>query len=308
MIRLALSAGESICQEVARRLHGAIVETRLGEGAMTHPPDTCDVVVFLEPRETDLDLVDRCLRSGTHVLLTPPPELSSGELERLDALARQQTAQLAVVNPERYVPSRQLIRQQLDSGALGAPGLVRSHRWEPANATGQSLPSGMRGTAGASGVPLPLMRDLDIAVWLMGRSPDIVYAVEQTANGPDSTPGQSVQVHLGFPGGGMALVDYCDHLPPGDGYQSLSLIGARGAAYADDHQNVQLAYRGGQPRAVCVDELGRRFAALVQEAVDSLAREDCLPAGVNSWRTVLAVTDAVRQSTASRQAVPLEGR
>ncbi|MEC8690236.1 MAG: hypothetical protein VX016_01635, partial [Verrucomicrobiota bacterium] len=60
-------------------------------------------------------------------------------------------------------------------------------------------------------------------------------------------------VHLGFKCGGMALIDFTNSLPDGDNYESLCLIGAKGAAYADDHRNRNLFFNGGAPEAKCPD-------------------------------------------------------
>jgi hypothetical protein len=114
-----------------------------------------------------------------------------------------------------------------------------------------------------------------------------------------------VQVHLGFPGGGMALLDFDGRLPPGDGYRSLSVIAFAGAAYADDHTNMQLVYRGGHPQAVRTEEHAGQLAELAQEFVDALRDGRNL---TTIWRDVFAVADAVSRSIASGQAVTLEER
>jgi predicted dehydrogenase len=104
----------------------------------------------------------------------------------------------------------------------------------------------------------------------------------------------------------MAVIDDADLLPAGDGYQSLSLIGSSGATYADDHQNVQLVYRGGHPRAVRTDESEGHLLALAQSFVRALSEGADLSASVSSWRAVIAVAQAARQSVASQQAIALE--
>jgi hypothetical protein len=102
----------------------------------------------------------------------------------------------------------------------------------------------------------------------------------------------------------MALIDYSGRLPGGDGYDSLSVIGSAGAAYADDHQNRQLAYQGGCPRAMLTGEGDAHLTTLVQEFVDALRTP--LPA---LWQPASStVIDAISRSLASRQAVRLEGR
>ena len=47
----------------------------------------------------------------------------------------------------------------------------------------------------------------------------------------------------------MAMIDISTRLPEGDDYYSLSLVGANGSAYADDHYNMQLLYNGGPAAA-----------------------------------------------------------
>jgi predicted dehydrogenase len=262
MMRLAVSGcDEAALRAVAARLRGAVLAA---------DPEQCDAVALIDPPVPEDAPVERFLSAGKHVLVTAQPWLVEELLERWSAAASGGT-RLAVVNPDRYLPSRRLVREQL--GKLGAPGLLRIHRWEP----------------GAAG---PLVRDLDLAGWLFGTAPNVVHAVGQGDGG--------VLVHLGFPGGGMALIDHAV-LPPGDGHRALSLIGATGAAYADDHQNVQLVYRGGHPQAVRTDEGVQALAALLQEFIDR-------PADGTAWRGVLAVSAAVGRSRATRQAVHLEAR
>jgi predicted dehydrogenase len=291
-IRLALRGAEPIQPQLRGRLRGATVAPYPGAG---RPPDDCEAVVLLDPRPSESELIQRCLGAGRHTLLVARPWLTPGVLEGLGAGASRAGVQLAVLNPDRFLPSRQLIRQQIDAGRLGEPGLVRMHRWV------------QRGSpdAGPDEEPAaPLARDIDTASWLMGTAPEVVFALQ----GADDRRGdRSTLVHLGFPGGGMALIDHWDHLPPGDGYRSLSLIGSTGAAYADDHQNAQLVFRGGPPQALGVDEGGREHLALVQAFVDGIDQGHDLSASVSAWRLVMAGADAARESIASRRAVALGG-
>ena len=244
-----------------------------------------DPVLLLEPRPAEAAFAAARLAAGQDVLLTPRPWLSAAALDRLERAARAGGARLAVVNPERARPSRRLLRQQIESGHLGRPGLVRLHRWLPV--ASPEAPAG-DGAGAAGALPLACAPDLDVALWLMGALPDVVYAVERD--------GQTLLVHLGFPGGGMALLDYAAALPPGDGYEALSVIGASGAAYADDHHNSQLLFRGGHPAALRVDERGWEAEVL---AGDLAAAFD---AGIAGWRGVLAVAGAVCASIASGRA------
>jgi predicted dehydrogenase len=280
MIRVMVSGLDELAgRELTSRLRGAVVE--IGSA----PPEDCAAAVFVGTEQPEHRLIEYWLSAGKHVLVAAEAGPSRQLLEAVSA--HRGAGTLAVINPDRYLPSRQLLRQQLDAGRLGEVGLVRVHRWESAGDH----------RAEPLGLTVPLLRDLDLVCWLFGRQPDRVYAVGQ----PERC---FVQVHLGFPGGGMALVDYSGGLPAGDGYQSVTVIGSTGAAYADDHQNMQLVYRGGRPQAVRTEEAARQLATLVQEFVDALqAGRD--PAGsVTPW---CQLGNAVVRSLETHQAVDREG-
>ena len=233
--------------------------------------------------------------AGRPTLLAPAPWLSREVFDDLRNTAARWGAPLAIVNPDRHLPSRQLVRQQLASGRLGEPGLVRIHRWDSGGTAAQAA-------AAATPLPTPLMRDIDLAVWLMGASPDLVYAVERAG---DSGP--LIQVHLGFPGG-MALLDHAARVGDEHGYQSLTVIGSTGAAYADDHQNSQLLFRGGTVRALPVGEGTTHLGTIARDFFAALDAGRDLSASLDEWETALSTAEAARRSAASGSALPLEGR
>jgi predicted dehydrogenase len=301
MVRLAGSGlNEGVWREIARRVRGATIATCCDAAQPGGPAEPCEAVAFLGSVLPATDLVEPFLGAGKHVLLATELSVGNDELDTLVAAAKQAGAQLAVANPDRYLPSRQLIRQQLDAGQgkLGETGLVRVHRWEPAGPA-QAEPQ-------TGDLPGPLVRDLDLATWLVGSQPERVYALEHRADVRDAWTGRYLQVHLGFAGGGMALLDYSARLPEGDGYAALSVIGSSGAAYADDHQNMQLVYRGGRPLAVRTEESVQQLAGVVQEFVDALAAGRDMSASVRAWQDVLALAAAVRRSCKTRHVVLLQ--
>jgi predicted dehydrogenase len=228
--------------------------------------------------------VERLLAAGHPVLLAAEVLLGWEDMDQLSAAARQAGVRLAVVNPDRFLPSRRLLAQHVGRG-LGAVGLVRIHRWG----------------AGLDG-PSALARDLDLAMWLVGRPPDRVYAVRPNGDA-GAHPEPCLLIHLGFPGGAMALIDHAG-LPAGDGYCSLSVIGSSGAAHADDHANMQLLYQGNHPQAVRVEEQEAQLATLVE---DFLAALDGDPGwgAAEAWRPVRAAVEAVERSLRSHHAVPI---
>ena len=105
----------------------------------------------------------------------------------------------------------------------------------------------------------------------------------------------------------MALIDCACTLPPGDAYSSLSLIGSAGAAYADDHHNMQLQFGGARPAALLTREGDGYLVALLQEFVMALGekREPSVPGAVGL--TALQVAEAAAESLATGQALRRTG-
>ncbi len=142
----------------------------------------------------------------------------------------------------RFQQSIRVMADRLRQGKLGEPGVLRIHRWtEKAR----------------------LLADLDLASWLFGGVPETLYAVSRFGY---------VQCHLGFCEGGMALIDHAAGGHFGDGYESVTLIGGKGAGYADDHRNVNLRFdeTGCQGMRVTEGDTGlvdmlRAFAGAVKE-------------------------------------------
>ncbi len=286
MIRLAVIDAKDVrWQELTPRLRGVTLGASLAHAEL----HTIDGAVFVGSPRTH---IERFLRAGKHVLVSADAGWSKEMLQSLTEIAKEANARFTVANPERYLPSRRLIRQQLDAAKLGEPGLIRLHRWAPAEHDGSAL------------------RDLDLVMWYFGKPPNLVYAVQHV-------------FHLGFPGGGMALLDHAVVAPSpdrsttpavGDRYDSLSVICSSGAAYADDHQNTQLIFRGGSTSAIRTDEGIQQWSALVQEFVDSIEGQDSDPVmkttGLESyptWPQVLTVSEAVHRSLRTKQAVVPEG-
>jgi predicted dehydrogenase len=186
-------------------------------------------------------------------------------------------------NPARLLPSRQLIKRELDAGKLGEPGLIRIHHWDAKDEMNEN-----------DSLPAAVLQELDVILWLMAKSPTVVHALEQ-GNTAENKQGRYLHIHLGFPGGGMALLDFSSLHPPGDPYRMLHVIGSAGAAYADDHQNMQLLFQGGPAQCVFATEQAGKL------------REHELSGMTQDWKAVLAVAEAVKRSLTTQQAVSLEG-
>ena len=174
------------------------------------------------------------------------------------------------------------IQQELESGCLGRPGLVRIHRWHEHS---EEL---------ASQFPNLLAEEIDLACLLFGNAPEFVFA-----KAFDDSKGRSgIVCHLGF-AEGMAIIDCVQR---GDGpYYSLSLIGSDGAAYADDHHNTNLFFKNGtQGTRMMEEQEWLRFQ--LEAFARSIQSDDGQRASIEDLQRAIAIADIALKSASSNRA------
>jgi myo-inositol 2-dehydrogenase/D-chiro-inositol 1-dehydrogenase len=268
--------------------------------------DGFDAMVIDAPSRAHGSLVTAAAMLRKHVLVESPLALSTLDAEEATSACQTAGVRLMVGSAARFVPTTQVVKDSIDSGKLGQPGLLRIHRWESRD-TGDWHTLEAEAVIDGGTVMGQVVRELDLARWMFGASPTEVYATGRRQGGAGLPDHDFVQVHLGFPDDGMALIDYSSALPSGQGYSSLSVIGSTGAAYADDHQNMNLLYRGGAPQAIDTGYGAQHVAAQLQEFVDAITEErDPAVTGTDGIAAV-QVAEAVQSSIDSGHSASLNG-
>ncbi len=224
------------------------------------------------------------VRAGKHVLVDATVVESCEQITSIIQAAQENRTFLDVGVLPRNNPVGQVISRRLSSGNLGVAGLLRVHRW--------NCPSD-RSLAGK------IFGDIEQAIDWFDALPNEIYAVGRGGS-------SYVQIHLGFPGGGMAILDFAESLPQGQHYDSLSLIGSKGAAYADDHHNSHLLFSGNQTAAL-ISDFDDGHLAEMQQFVDKIlqrATADNISEKILSSHRVI---EAIRKSLESSQVVHERG-
>ena len=266
--------------EAVRRLGAGLQAATVADLLAAHP-DCCSGVLVHGAAETRLDDAAAAARQGKHVLLELPPAAGADALAAIGDECAAAGVCLMIGGTLRFLPSQQVLKQRLDSGKLGELGLLRAHRWYAGTGTGTGAAPAWQALAAPY---------LDLANWLFDDRPERVWA--RTAG-----PGYA-QIHLGFRAGGMALIDVSADLPPGDGYQSVSVIGSTGAGYADDHHNRALLFGGGDPAARNPGEGNHDLAGeLAEFTTASTARRAALVTAADAG-AALQVAEAAAASAA----------
>ncbi|MBI83704.1 MAG: hypothetical protein CMJ81_10950 [Planctomycetaceae bacterium] len=236
-----------------------------------------DAVLIQAPLGSRAALVRQAATAGKHVLVESPLASTTDLADQAIEACKAAAVRLMVGHEMRFLPSNLAVAQALKSGQLGEPALLRIHRWLPPDTTAalRRDPDSNASRAAAIG---HLADEIDLANWLFQGFPTRVYAKARSSSAIHSNLPSSAeinghdyfQLHVAYPHDGMALIDRSTALPAGADYFSLSLIGTTGAAYADDHNNMHLAYRGGPPTAIRGVQGDGHWLTQVQEFIDAI--------------------------------------
>lgn len=250
VIDIAPNAARSVARAAGARAHVGDLASFLESGA-----DAIDAVIVNTPNDSHADIARTAIAAGRHVLVEKPLALSADAAAAVQRAAEIAGVRLMVAHTLRFMPANVQVRRALDDGELGRPGMLRSHRWLRRF---PGPPAGWKHDPARSGglAVHEAVHEIDQALWLIGGRPTHVQA---------QATSDLLQIHLGYESGAMAICGIATGLPLGSGYYSLALIGSLGAAYADDHHNVHLLYRGGRPQAFVSDQRASAVRAQLDE-------------------------------------------
>ena len=247
MLNLAIAGIDRSLQDAAgARLRGV---------ALTEPgQDTSDALLLLGEASPDRRFIESVAKRGGCLFVGSDWNIDQHILDHWTASGGA---------PPRYcflprqLAAVRLIRQQLQSGHLGKPGLIRTHRWLSRSETVTEAAKKFR----------VLTEELDLALWFAAAAPERVFALERSDSGGPTV----LQVHLGFPHGAMAVLDLSIDIPTTSDYRAISLIGSNGAASADDHANLQWLMQPSSSAAILDNASLPAVVSLLAEIRDNFA-------------------------------------
>ena len=230
-----------------------------------------DAIVIHAPPGPLQNLVKVASQAGKPILAGPLLARNSAELGSLTKDLDQ--GLLVPARSWRFNPAIQSVKASIDAGKLGEIGLIRMHRWNS------------KMTTEASDIPDRIIPAIDIAIWFFGKPPTGVFSLGS------ASVTDYVQLHLQFKSGGMVVIDDTASLPEGGDYFSVMVIGGTGAAYADDHRNMNLIVDGVHPHAIRTGQGAIDIAGQLQEFLDTVRGEHA-PLTPQDDVEVLQVSDA----------------
>jgi UDP-N-acetyl-2-amino-2-deoxyglucuronate dehydrogenase len=296
-LALAVDIHEQSARNIAATANGEPYAGDLALLLQTRSNDI-DAIVINTPNDQHTQDVEAAISAGKHLLVEKPLALTSKTARYLHDRAHCADTLLMVGHTFRFMPSTQQVRRALDGGELGRPGMLRIHRWLPmSNGSSSEWEEHTERTGGLA--IHECIHEIDQTLWLFGEHPTLVHAV--------AAPNQ-LQVHLGFESGAMAIFDVMAGLPLGESYYSLTLIGSLGSAYADDHHNMQLIYRGGRAEAFATNQHSLAVNAQIEEFVAAITQQREPSPCASDAIAALQIAEIVNNSVESGEPVRIPVR
>lgn len=280
-----------------------VIATTL-EDLLANHTDALDAAMVCSPLSRRVSDACQLAMAGKHVLVRTPIANSVDEVGRLLNACHSAGVKLMVGNSWRFRPSMVAIQRALESGKLGRPVFLRIHAWTPQTT---ALSDGPLTQFTISQTTRDLVDLLDMTQGWFEELPTEVFAIGVPGIADSNERYVDLQTHLSFPSDGMALVSLAHSLPLGAGYHGITLIGSSGAAYADDHNQSQLLYRGGHPSATIAREEQQAFVGMFRAFVESIKQDQLPRSTAVDARDAIILADAVLQSAAHRCPVRRRG-
>ncbi|MDF2724145.1 MAG: oxidoreductase [Paenibacillus sp.] len=127
-----------------------------------------------------LGIMEWCERHGKHIMLDKPIATNREQLQRLEAVIRRGSIQVGMLLSERFRPSTNELKRQIDAGTLG--GIVSISLRKPHRLRADTRPEWHFSRQQSGGIIIDLLiHDFDLLRWLTGREVVTIQSV-QTKN------------------------------------------------------------------------------------------------------------------------------
>ncbi len=246
--------------------------------------DNFDACVMLAPNSISREQIETLANSGKHILV----EANYTDITHLDKISeiwKLAGATCCAAQIRRFTPYATAIREGLDKKQLGEPGLVRIHRWLEKDQVEPPQTVLWAATVG----------EIDLACSLFDSPLEVVSAQAITGQ-------QGIVIHLGFQSG-MAIVDCSIHA--GKPFYTASLIGSKGAAYADDHHNTNLLMKS-ETLGLNVAQDSDSLRLQIESFVDTI-KSGSDDTTIDEMKRAIRVSQSAIKSAGSGQAAKFDG-
>jgi len=187
-------------------------------------------VVIATPAETHLEITEKALRAGKHILLEKPMAHTPDDAQHIVDLCDEHPELLVLVgHVERYNRAYMDARKAIDDNELGVPKFISASRITPLHLNNAEWKLGNFDTA---------VHDIDLMMWLMGDEPVSVSAQATKVN-PNYPIKDHATYQITFANGGLAQghigwIDFKGGYPmPNNAHPRMFIAGSHGSLHID---------------------------------------------------------------------------
>ncbi|MEK7442197.1 MAG: inositol 2-dehydrogenase [Chloroflexota bacterium] len=197
-----------------------------------------EAVVIASPTGTHAEVVKAAANAGKHIFCEKPLALTLKECDEALAVVEKAKVKLQIGFMRHYDPAYMAAKQQIDSGAIGAPVMFKSMGRDPKRT---SLEFAKRENGG--GLILDMgVHDYDLARWLMGSEVERVYSEGGCLVYPELKEVGDIDnavVNLKFANGAVGNVDLSRNAVYGYDVRT-EVIGSKGSLFIGNLQQTPL--------------------------------------------------------------------
>jgi predicted dehydrogenase len=218
---------------------------------LDHPE--IDAVVICTPEFLHAEQAVAAAARGKHVLCEKPMARTLAEADAMLAAAAAADVRLMIAHSRRFTARYRRARELVDSGAIGAPVLVRENERRPrASAASVHLPGWHPDPAKqttwyaqASYSPGTIfhvgVHEMDLLRWFAGAEARTVY-MESKVTGPDQEVPDTVAIQVRFDNGVLGACDIFTQAPPGyPNHHEFEVFGTEGLLRSRDFDSLSVA-------------------------------------------------------------------
>lgn len=293
MLHSVYDVHEPAAREVAAA-YGAVVAP---VEAILEDPEI-DVIMICSTTDTHADLIERSANAGKVIFCEKPIDLSMERVQGVLDVVKTTGARLMLGFNRRFDPNFMALEHALRSGEIGDPEIVTITSRDPGPPPAEYIQV-------SGGLFRDMMiHDFDMARWLLGEEPVVVYATAAALTDPAiGTLGDvdTAVVTLTCESGRMAVITNSRRATYGYD-QRIEVHGSKGMLRADNilEHTVTRADTSGQTAAKPLHFFLERYAAAYRNELDTLVASfetgsAARPNGTDGARA-LALADAALSS------------
>jgi predicted dehydrogenase len=301
-VRAAVSRTETRARAFADRF-GFPVTTDI-DAVIADP--TIQAVLVLTPPAAHLEIAERCLRAGKHVLIEKPLELTIDRAEQLVRAGRQANRKMGVVLQHRFRPASVRLRAAVDTGELGTitAAWMLVPWWRP-QAYYDELDRGTMARDGGGVLMTQAIHTLDLFRSLVGVSEVVAaQAVTTAAHRMETEDFASALIRLGNGAPGTIIATTAAY--PGSP-ERIEITGTRGTASLVGSSLRLSTIDGGQEDVVAEGSTGSgagimdfphdAHRAVITDFLDAIERDrDPLITGEEALATQRLIANIIAQA------------